>query len=255
MSYSLDEKQLAKDIGWKPNKWQKEVEKYEARFKILRIGRRGGKSLYAVKSTRDGLVRDLLLPDQYVWIVAPTYDLTQRVWNEFYNICLKNFPKEFFTKITNSKGNYVIKTVLNTTIEAKSAEDPESLIGVGLTKIIIDEASRVKDKAWFQSLRPTLADHRGRAIFISTPNGHNWFHDLYQRGQDKKETDYLSYHYTTYDNDYLSKDEIDDMSKDMPRYEYRQEIMAEFLSTLEQVFAVEKIDKIENFKNSEGTPQ
>lgn len=238
----IDEKALAELTGYKPNKWQAEVDKVDARFLVLDVGRRGGKTQYVVHSPVHGIVRDFLLPNQYVWIVAPNYDLTQRVWSEVEKLAqgpLRPFVKRF----QNTKGSYKIETVLGTVIEAKSAEDPEMLIGVGLTKLIVDEAARVKEKAWFQALRPTLADKKGSAIFISTPRGHNWFFDLFTKGQDPEDTMYKSFKYTTYDNDYLAKDEIDEMVKDMPEYEYHQEIMADFRSNIEQVFPMEKVRK------------
>lgn len=248
----LNYERIAADIGYKPNKWQKEVEAVDARFKTIVVGRRGGKSLYVVKSPKDGLVHDLLTPNQFVWIVAPSYDLTQRVWSEFYNLCITKFPKELFTKMTNTKGNYMIKTALGTIIEAKSAEDPESLIGVGLTKVIIDEASRVKEKAWYQALRPTLVDHKGSAIFISTPKGKNWFYDMFKRGKNPDFPDYASFQYSSYDNEYIDKREIDEMVKDMPQYEYTQEIMAQFTEDAEAIFLIENIERLKEVVKIEG---
>jgi phage FluMu gp28-like protein len=94
----------------------------------------------------------------------------------------------------------------------------------------------VKQKAWTQSLRPTLIDHQGKAIFISTPKGKNWFWELWMQGDDKAHVDWKSWRFTTFDNNHLIKKEIDDIVKDMPDYEYRQEILATFEETAEQIF-------------------
>ena len=229
------EEKIDKLTGYKPNTWQKIVREEEARFKVFAIGRRGGKTLYTTRDSKDGLVADLCLPSQYVWIVAPNYDLTQRVWNDLYNLAITTF-KPIISRINNTKGNYKIETKLGTIIEAKSAEDPEKLVGTGLTKIIVDEAAMVPQKAWTQSLRPTLIDHKGKAIFISTPKGKNWFWELWMKGQQKEELDWKSWRFTTYDNEYLDKKEIEKVVKDMPEYEYRQEILAMFEETAEQIF-------------------
>lgn len=241
------EKNLDALTGYKPNNWQKIVRETEARFKIFAIGRRGGKTLYCVRDSRDGLVTDLVLPNQHVWVVAPNYDLTQRVWDDLYNMAVGPF-KPIISRINNTKGNYKIETALGTVIEAKSADEPESLIGVGLTKIIIDEAARVKQKAWTQSLRPTLLDHKGKAIFISTPKGKNWFWELWTLGQSKEELDYASWRFTTYDNEYLDRAEIDKLIKEMPEYEYRQEILAQFEETAEQLFRKVRERAVGTFK-------
>jgi len=229
------EKQLDIQTGYKPNSWQKIVREEDARFKVFAVGRRGGKTLYTVKDSKDGLITDLVLPRQYAWIVAPNYDLTQRVWNDLYRLAVTNF-KPIISRINNTKGNYKIETVWGTIIEAKSAEDPEKLVGTGLTKIIIDEAAMVPQKAWTQSLRPTLIDHHGKAIFISTPKGKNWFWELWSKGQQKEELEWKSWRFTSYDNEYLDKEEIDKLIKDMPDYEYRQEILAQFEETAEEIF-------------------
>jgi len=224
-------------IEYVPNDWQKEVRKDNSRFKIICAGRRSGKTLYTVRDSKDGLVTDLLLPGQHVWVVAPNYDLTQRIWNDLYNIAISKF-KDIILRIHNSKGNYKIETKLNTIIEAKSAEEPEKLVGVGLTKIIIDEAALVKELAWTQSLRPTLVDHEGKLIMISTPKGKNWFWELWMKGQSEEPDDkeWKSWRFTSYDNNYIKKEELDKIVKDMPEFEYRQEIQATFEENAQQVF-------------------
>lgn len=232
------EKNLADLIGYKRNKWQEEVAQSDARFKVICAGRRSGKSLYVVRDAKDGLVTDLVLPNQRVWVVAPNYDLTQRIWDDLYNLAISKF-KPLIQRIHNTKGNYKIETKFDTTIEAKSAEESEKLVGVGLTKLIIDEAALLAQKAWTQSLRPTLIDHAGKAIFISTPKGKNWFWELYQKGQVKEEIGsdvWRSWRFTSFENGYLNRQELDNIVKDMPEFEYRQEILAEFEETAEQVF-------------------
>lgn len=229
------EKEIERRAKYIPNNWQRIVREDNSRFKIICVGRRGGKSLYVVKDSRDGLIADLTTPNNFVWIVAPNYDLTQRVWNELYRLAVYEF-KDWVAKINNTKGNYKIETILGTTIEAKSAEDPEKLVGAGLTKIVIDEAAMVPQKAWIQSLRPTLIDHKGKALFISTPKGKNWFWELWMKGQQKEELDWRSWRFTSYDNEYIDKEEIEKVVKDMPDFEYRQEILAQFEETAEQIF-------------------
>ena len=229
------ESEIDKLTNYKPNSWQRIVREEDVRFKVICVGRRGGKSLYVVKDSRDGLVSDLVTPYQHVWIVAPNYDLTQRVWNELYSLAVTSF-KSAISRINNTKGNYKIETIVGGTIEAKSAEDPEKLVGVGLTKIIIDEAAMVPLKAWNQSLRPTLIDHHGKAIFISTPKSKNWFWEIWSKGQLKEEVEWQSWRFTSYDNEYIDKKEIESATKDMPEYEYRQEILAQFEETAEQIF-------------------
>jgi len=237
---------IEKILGYNPNKWQKEVRADKSRFKVICAGRRSGKSFYVAHDTKDGVMADLFKANQKVLIVAPTYRHTQRVWNTVLNAVYRiqkwgrenndELLKNIIHRVHDSKGDFSIETIFGTTVEAWSADDPEKLVGMGNTKVIIDEAGLVKDKAWSQSLRPTLADFKGGAIFISTPKGENWFYDIWMKGQDELDTEWRSWKYTTYDNEHIDKNEIDSMAKDMSDVEYSQEIMAEFIHGMGKMF-------------------
>jgi hypothetical protein len=259
MEKKLNPKKISEFTGYKPNKWQKIVESIDARFKLISAGRRTGKTKYVIEDPIDGLVPDLLKPDQYIWIVAPFYDLTQRVWMPLVKYARGEFSP-IIKRIWDTKGAYKIETKYGTVIEAKSGENPERLVGVELDKIVIDEVAKLKKKAWFESLRPTLIGTKqkrvGKAIFIGTPKGKNWFYDLWLNDaypintpfgldgkgklelteKQKAEREWASFRFTSYDNDYLITEELEKLVKDMPDFEYRQEVLASFEETAEQVF-------------------
>ena len=152
-------------------------------------------------------------------------------------ILIKDPPfKDIVRRVNNTKGWYRLETYLGTIIEAKSADEPEKLVGVGLTKLIIDEAGLVKRRAWTQSLRPTLIDFKGEAIFISTPKSKNWFYDIFLKGLDPDDKDWESWNFSSMANTKLPQEELKAIIKDMPTYEYNQEILAQFNESEEQVF-------------------
>ena len=70
-------------------------------------------------------------------------------------------------------------------VAAKSAQYPERLVGEGLNGVILSEEAKLKDKIWPKYIRPTLADYNGWSFHSSTPEGKNWFYDLWQTGQDQ----------------------------------------------------------------------
>lgn len=119
-------------------------------------------------------------------------------------------------------------------MECKSADDPTALLGEALDLLIIDEASRVKEIAWTGSLRPTLADRKGQAVFISTPKGKNWFYQLYLRGLNNDGI-YQSWQLKSEYNPYLDKEEIAQAKIDTP-LTFTQEWEAAFLEDAGQVF-------------------
>lgn len=107
-----------------------------------------------------------------------------------------------------------------------SADNPDSLRGDGLDGLVLDEAAFQSEYLWTDVLRPALADKQGWAIFISTPNGYNWFHDLYQRGG--KKPGWESWKRPTSDNPLIMADELEAAYIEGPRT-FQQEYCAEFM--------------------------
>ena len=217
--------------------WQKEVRKSKARFKVIAAGRRSGKTFYAALNPSDGLIRDFLTPDSYTWIIAPTYDLTQRVWSLFLRVALQRFGP-LVGNLQNSQGRYRIESIFNSVIEAKTAEDPKKLVGVGLTHLIMDECGEIGSEVWMQT-RPALMDKKGKALFIGRAQGKNWFADEWDRGQkDNPEysPEYESWKFSSFDNNLLKADEIRSASVQLSERKMREEIYSDFIEGEGTVF-------------------
>lgn len=114
-------------------------------------------------------------------------------------------------------------------IELKGAENPDALRGVKLRGLVIDEIASIRnwDWLWSEVLRPTLTDYSAPSLFISTPKGFNHFYDLFQQGTNQN-TDYKSWRFTSYDNPYIQKEEIDNAKKELTEDTFYQEYMADF---------------------------
>jgi hypothetical protein len=109
------------------------------------------------------------------------------------------------------------------------AENPDSLRGVKLRGLIIDEIASIRNWEWLwqEVLRPTLTDFEAPAMFISTPKGYNHFYDLYEDGQ-KPTSQYKSWKFTSYDNPYIPKEEIDRAKLELSDTLFAQEFLASF---------------------------
>jgi hypothetical protein len=108
---------------------------------------------------------------------------------------------------------------------------PDAPRGRKYARIVVNEAAKIPslEYAWTAVLRPTLADYRGDAWFFSTPRGLNYFHALHRMALSSTASDWAAWHYTTHDNPYIDRAEIEAMRRDMPERMYRQEILAEFV--------------------------
>ena len=139
-----------------------------------------------------------------------------------------------------SKVNYSDLTITlknKSLIQLRSSDNFNSLRGVGLDFICIDEFSDVDERAWFEVLRPTLSDksREGSALFLGTPRGFgNWSYNLYTRQDNDK--NWQSFQFTTLDGGQVSQSEIDQAKNDLDDRTFRQEYMASFEKYSGQIY-------------------
>ena len=144
--------------------------------------------------------------------------------------------------IANTHINNLQITLINgKTISLKGADRPETMRGVSLKFLVMDEYADMRPSVWEQILRPALADCKGEAMFIGTPMGRNHFYDLYKYAELSGDVDYEAWHFTSYDNETLDPAEIDAAKKSMSSYAFRQEFMASFEAMGSEVFKEEWI--------------
>lgn len=158
------------------------------------------------------------------WIVSPTYKMSKQIhWRDLQ----KEVPREWVAK--KNEVDLSITLTNGSVIELKGAENPDALRGVKLRGLVIDEIASIRnwDWLWSEVLRPTLTDYAAPALFISTPKGYNHFFELYQLGQTSG-GDYRSWRFTSYDNPYISKEEIDAAKKELTEDTFAQEYLADF---------------------------
>jgi hypothetical protein len=120
-------------------------------------------------------------------------------------------------------------------VQVKSAHDPDSLRGVGLDLVVLDEAAYMSEETWIEALRPTLSDRKGRAVFLSTPNGRNYLYHLFLRGQGD-DPEWKSWQLPTSANPFIDPAEIERARAELPEMIFRTEYLAEFLESGAGVF-------------------
>lgn len=120
-------------------------------------------------------------------------------------------------------------------VQIRSADNPQSLRGEGLDYLVMDECAFIAEEAWTEALRPALSDRLGRALFISTPKGRNWFWRAFVRGQDGGD-EWASWQFPTGTNPYIAHTEIEAARLSLPERIFRQEYLAEFIDDAGGVF-------------------
>ena len=222
--------------------WQQEVWNDQTRFKVVAAGRRTGKSRLAAYLL---LVNGLQAEKGHVFYVAPTQGQARDImWN-----LLLDLGKDV---IKHSHVNNMQITLLNDVIiSLKGADRPETMRGVSLAYLVMDEYADMKPDVWELILRPALADFGSPALFIGTPMGRNHFYDLYRDAEIGDGPDFKSWHFTSYDNNLLNAEEIDRAKRSMSSYAFRQEFMASFEARGSEMFKEDWI-KVSETEPEEG---
>lgn len=211
---------------------QKQVAESHARFKIVRCGRKWGKTTFAQRKALDWLGP----AGSVVWFCAPTYRQAKLIsWSEFKRI----IPPEALGKKPNDT-DLTITLKNGSQLFLMGSDDPDSLRGPAPSGVIFEEAAFHKREAWYEVIRPNLMPTKAPALFIGTPKGFNWLKDLEDEARRRiaaGNTDWAVFHFTCYDNPYISKDEIEDAKKDCDTPSvWRQEYLAEYETLEGRVF-------------------
>ena len=214
--------------------WQKEVWANDTRFKVVAAGRRCGKSRLAAWL----LIVNALqanLPNSHVFYVAPTQGQARDIMWKL--LCELGAPV-----ISNAHINNMQITLINgATISLKGADRPDTMRGVSLKYLVLDEYADMRSEVFEEILRPALADQKGGCLFIGTPKGRNHFYDLYKYAELSGDDDltFTAWHFTSYDNETLDPEEIDVAKKSMSSHAFQQEFMASFKNQGSEMFKEE----------------
>ena len=188
-------------------------------------GRRFGKSeLSQIEIITNGLM------GKNVAYITPTYKLA----------------KTFFEKLTqvvpfeNNKSDLIMNFPNGGSVEFFTGERLDNLRGRKFHFVVIDEASFIPnlEDGWLNSIRPTLTDYKGKALFVSTPKGKNYFYSLFMNNSNEWE----SFKFSTYDNPYIDKNEIDDARRQLPEAVFEQEYMANPMENAANPFGSQQIN-------------
>ena len=192
-----------------------------AKRKVIVAGRRGG------KTTGVAMLSSQNFPaGRRILYAAPTAEQTDAYWSR-----VKEYLHEALTDGIAKKweGDRIMELPNGGRIKAKTAWNADTLRGDYADLLLMEEYSIMDPLAWEEVGAPMLLDNNGDAVFIFTPKRKNHAWQLYNRAIQDTSGRWASWHFTSYDNPYLSQEALAEITRDMTEENYRQEIMAEFL--------------------------
>ena len=200
------------------SKAQRLIADSPSRFRVAVCGRRFGKTHLAIRE----LAKYARFPNQRCWYVAPTYRMAKQiVWKKLKKRLIAiNWVKKI------NEQDLTLELVNGSEISLRGADNYDSLRGVGLNFVVLDEFADIDKEAWYEVLRPTLADTGGHALFLGTPKGYNWAKEIYDLAKTRK--DWISFQFTTIDGGNVPADEIEQARIDLDARTFAQEFLATF---------------------------
>ena len=207
--------------------WQQEVFVDPSRFKVIAAGRRCGKSRLAAITL---LLKALEDSPGQVYYVAPTQGQARDImWDTL---------GELGHSFIQSKhiNNLQITLINGAKISLKGADRPDTMRGVALKHLVMDEYADMKPEVFEQILRPALSDHKGSCIFIGTPMGRNHFYEIYTKAHLGELPDTKAWHFTSSDNPLMDPDEIQAAKETLSSFAFRQEYEASFEARGSEMF-------------------
>ena len=223
---------MARELDVQLHPAQLEIFNSTARFKVVSAGRRFGKSRLAAWIL---IIKALQSESKDVFYIGPTFQQAKDImWN-----MLKELLHGTDLIETTHENTATMKLTNGRRISLKGSDRPDTLRGVGLAYVVLDEYASMKVEVWEQIIRPTLSDVKGGALFIGTPAGKNHFYDLYLEAE--KDEDWEAFQYTSIDNPLIDPEEVEVARRTMSTQAFKQEFEASFVSFTGGIFKNEWI--------------
>jgi len=235
---------------------QSEIDADDHRFQVCAAGRRFGKSFYAAyrlyeaashrtKVRTDG--QEIDLTSEVVYYVGPTFkQARENLWE-----VMMDMGQGLIAGVRQNEGE--IKLTNGRLIRFKGADDPDSLRGVGLHFVVMDEYAFMKPSVWEYVIRPALAKAEGGALFIGTPDGKNHFYDMWMSAMEgldpksgKPTEDWKAFQFKSSVNSHITATEIEALVDGLGEDARKQELEASFEATGGKVFNYEMFPVVKN---------
>lgn len=241
-------------LKYEPHPGQLPVHKSRARHRVDAAGRRSGKSIIGGHElTAEAFLTKAMLPQlresgqrREFWIVGPEYSDSEKEFRVLWNDLERLGANEHFDKpgsYYNPEAGEMVVSMFGGKflVHAKSAKYPGTLVGEGLSGVVMAEAAKLKRSIWVKYIRPTLADFKGWSLWLSTPEGKNHFYEAWQRGQDPEQVQWESWRMPSWVNNVVFPEgrtdpEIKEMEAEMSAEYFAQEVEADFSEFVGRVF-------------------
>jgi len=218
----VSDEKLQELLGWQPHPNQLKILNSKKKEIVIAAGRGFGKTILCAYIA----LRELLQDDRQILLIAPTYNLNDRVLEYLEKWMQQYFPK--ILKGYRKNPPQSISTPWKSHVECRSAEAPTGILGKRFDLVVVDEAAKISKKVWETYIYPTTQMRGGRIVYISTPWGKNWFYEEWVRTK--------GFQFKSIDNPYYRQEDYDRAREVLAEGIFDQEYNATFISDATSVF-------------------
>lgn len=210
---------------------QAELHRSLKRFNVLVAHRRFGKTVFTVNETIDQALRCKLERPRYAYI-APFYKQAKGIAWDYVKAYTLNIPG-----VSYNEAELRCDLPNGARITLYGADNPDSLRGIYLDGVVLDEFAQMNNRVWSEIIRPALADRKGWAIFIGTPMGRNAFHDVYQFAREKGGDEWFAALHRASETNIIAPAELDAARREMADEDrYAQEFECSFDAAIQGAY-------------------
>ena len=224
-------------IPYTPRPLQKLLHESLQRFSVIVCHRRFGKTVFCINEIIQKALLNKKRRPQYAYI-APTMKQAKLIAWDYVKQYTRNIPhmkyNESELKCEFPNGAKVL---------VLGAENPDSLRGLYLDGVILDEVAQMPQSVWGQVIRPALADRKGWAIFIGTPKGQNYFYYLYKHAS--RDLKWFSLVLKASETNILDAEELDALRGELSEEEYDQELECSFTAAVQGTYYGKIMEQLE----------
>jgi len=232
----VEDKRRGIVIPYTPRVLQAKLHNELARFNVVVCHRRFGKTVFAINQMIKSAVEDLQTgkkAPRYAYL-APLFKQAKTVaWDELKRL-LKDFPDVKFNE-AELRADF-----MDARIQLYGADNPDTLRGIYLDGVILDEYAQMNPKMYSEVIRPALSDRKGWGIFIGTPKGKNEFYDLYHTSTEKK--GWKRFLFKASETGILDDEELEMAQQDMADTEYEQEYECSWSAALRGAYYAKELE-------------
>lgn len=211
--------EIEHELDYAPRDVFEDFHERTQRWAVIVAHRRCGKTVSCINDIIFRALNEGKENAQYAY-VAPYYSQAKNIAWDY----LQRYAQPALAKANQSE--LWVELVNGARIKLFGADNPDSLRGLYLDGVVLDEYADMRPRLWGEIIRPLLADRQGWATFIGTPKGHNAFYDVYNNAT--KDPRWYAKTLRASQTGLLPQSELDDAKAAMSPDQYEQEFECSF---------------------------